>query len=210
MLIALRSIALAMALASIWVGRADAVPIEYRMWGVVTGSLGAENFYDAGLTFSLQGDTDAAFAWTNAYSNGWESFVRPGAITGSTVTIEGLGTALTGAMMVIANPNDFCRCIGLARWTTGGPSVMDLRQTEFTLANPYDLRSSTGIISGQPVWWPGNYVNTSRGELRISYGSDVHFQATLVPVPSAALMLGPVLALLPALRRRGAGEERSP
>jgi len=204
---ALRSAALIVVLVSLHVGSAQAVPIEYRMWGTVTGSLGTENFYDAELSFSLHGDTDAAVAWSNPYSNGWQSFVRPGAITGSTVTIEGLGTALTGAVIVLSNPNDFCRCVGVSRWTTGAPSVMDLRQTEFDLANPYDLRTSTGVISGQPVWWPGNYIATSRGELRIASGSDVYFQATLapVPVPSAAWLLGPALALMAGLRRRTAG-----
>ena len=203
----LRAAALCLALSLAGLSPARAAPITYEFWGTVSGQLGDNYFYDRAIYFELYSDTDSAQTFTNSSTNGYTNFVRPGSLSGSAVTIEGFGKAnLQLFMLVIANPNDYCRCVGVRPSSSTGGDIFDVFQTPFNLANPYDLKSSTALVTGTVVVFPGLItVNTSLGALRLDSGYGGSFKATVVPVPAAAGMFGAGLAVLAALRRRRAG-----
>ena len=119
------------------------------------------------------------------------------------MTIDGIGKAnLQALMRMIANPNDYCQCIALRVGGSTTGDIFDLFQTPFNLANPYDLTSSTELITGTVVVFPAAAVNTSLGVLQFSSGYDGTFKATVVPTPAAAGLFGATLALLATVRRQ--------
>jgi len=205
----LRTLPLALLLAMAWSAPARAVPITYEFWATVSGQIGTTSFVDRGIYFEIYSDTDLAGTFSNSFTNGYNNYVQPGSLSGTAVTIDGIGKAnLQLFMLMIANPNDYCRCVGLRPSSSTGGDIFDLFFTPFTLANPYDLKTSTGLITGTVVTFPAQItVNTSLGAMRLDSGYGGSFRATVVPLPGAAGLFGAALVVLGGLRRgrRAAG-----
>lgn len=103
---------LSLLLALAWSAPALAVPIKYEFWGTASGEIGAEIFIQRAVYFEIYGDTDYAATFANSSTNGYINFIQPGSISGSAVTIDGIGKAnLQLLMRMIANPNDYCQCV---------------------------------------------------------------------------------------------------
>ena len=198
-----RSVALTLFVSFCWSSNARAVPIVYEFWATASGQIGATNFVNEGIYFEIYGDTDNAGTFSNPNTNGYTNFIRPGSLSGSAVTIEGIGKAnLQLFMLMIANPNDYCQCIGIRPQSSTAGDLFDLFQTPFNLANPYDLKTATPLITGRVVTFPAQItVNTSLGAMRLDSGYGGSFRATVIPVPGAAGLFGAALALLAGLRR---------
>jgi hypothetical protein len=198
----LRTVPLALLLAMAWAAPARATPIKYEFWATLSGQIGTTSFFDRSSYFEIYGDTDNAGTFSNANTNGYLNYIRPGSLSGTAVTIDGIGKAnLQLFMLMIANPNDYCQCVGLRPSSSTGGDILDLFQTPFTLANPYDLKTSTELITGRVVTFPIQItVNTSLGALRLDSGYGGSFRATVVPLPAAAGLFGAALLVLAGLR----------
>lgn len=199
----LRAATLSLLLALAWSAPAQAIPIMYEFWGTATGQVGTSIFIQQSVYFELYGDTDYAATFSNLSTNGYNNFILPGPISGSAVTIDGIGKAsLELFMLMIANPNDYCQCVGVRPTSSTTGDLFDLFQTPFNLANPYDLKSSTGFITGTVVVFPSTTVSTSLGALRFTSGYGGGFKATVVPVPAAGGLFGAALVVLATVRRQ--------
>lgn len=198
-----RMAALSLLLALAWSAPARAVPIKYEFWGTATGQIGTASFSERAVYFEIYGDTEYASTFGGVNTNGYINYIQPGSVSGSAVTIDGIGNATLQAFMrVIANPNDYCQCLGLKPGGSTQGDLFDLFQTPFNLSNPYDLTSSTGLITGTLMVFSTTTVNTSLGALRFYSGHDGSFKATVVPLPATSGFFGAALSALATVRRR--------
>jgi hypothetical protein len=195
-----RMAALSLLIALAWSAPALAAPIKYEFWGTATGEIGATSFFQRAVYFEIYGDTDYASTFGGVNTNGYINYIQPGS---AAVTIDGIGTAsLQAFMRVLANPNDYCQCLALKPGGSTQGDLFDLFQTPFNLSNPYDLTSSTGLITGTVRVFSTTTVNTSLGALRFNSAYDGSFKATVVPLPATVGLFGTALSALATVRRR--------
>jgi len=207
----LKRLGAALAIALLAAQPSRATPIEFHFWGTVSGSIGTTVFENTAISIVVYADTGGSIPWSNSTTFGWQNFSPSGIVSGSFVTLDNIGTAIinpTSGLMIVANPNAYCECIGLGPRVIGGAEVFNLRQTPFTLNNPYDLTTGTGLVSGTIFPVPSNALRTTLGDLRITSGFNGQFQAVLVPLPASAWFLGGALGVILGARQRRRGRGR--
>lgn len=159
-----------------------AIPITYSFSAVgVNGTLGAQAFSGATISFNLSGDTDNVIP----ASPGSPSFntARNYSLTG-TFSIDGIASG------------DILNTLGVYK----SNSIVGMRAvpgSDFLYlfsSQPYDLTSDIGPITGNG-FRQNNFLNTDFGQLRLSNAGTATFSAgqpqdpTQVPEPASLLLV---------------------
>jgi PEP-CTERM motif len=181
---------------------AHASPVKYTLSGTMSGSLGADTFTDAVVTFTFLGDTsgiDSSNAFLGVYTN------TDGT---STVSIAGLGTAsfTSSTFGVESSALGFN---GSAGFTDSGFNIgmLDPNLAAYDLSAPF---TDTGFfVDGSFLSLSGPEA-TSLGDLNITDGDFQNPTTTFtasalssVPEPSSFMLLGTgLVGLIGAARRR--------
>jgi len=189
----------------LFVSAAAAAPITYTLTGTMTGSLGGTGFSSAAFEISVMADTDSIWVW-NGSESGWpiyENVSNPG---DSSIYIDGIGSTVFAQPLLLfsrfGDPYTNIEHILILN-ALDSYGVAPFVATNDALAG-YDLANSisaswTGIEGA--VGATGVPLQTSAGELSISFSDTQSFSATLVPVPAAAWLFGSTLGLLGWARR---------
>jgi len=169
-------------------GAAQAAPLRYTIDGTASLSLAGATYDDAEFTIVMIGD--------------------PAGLVGTELPLSSATFDITGvASTTFLNPTR------LGLFSDGNRNIIYFSRNEpfdlgdmfdFSLAGPVDLGQPFGPVNGEGVFGLNQFVNvaTSLGALTVFSSSDVQFQATVVPLPLPALLLGSALALTARYGRR--------
>ena len=183
-------IATVVLLAAIGVRAASAASILYTESAISDGSLGGQAFTGATVIMTFAGDT------TNVINSAPFFFNRVGSLM---VNVSGVGTAtFTDAVQVVDNQSGTLAGFGD---NTIDAFILGTVDPAFL---SYDLQSTSGPISNNPVVNQGAAFATDQGDLILTNVSNSTFTATFsgaTPEPSTFAMLG-IAALVAAAGRR--------
>lgn len=171
-------------------GSAQAAALRYTIAGTADLKLADTSFDDTDFTIVMIGD--------------------PATLDGNILPLSSASFVIAGiAETVFINPTR------LGLFSNGTLNLIFFSRNEpaditdmfdFSLSAPVDLSQPFGPLNGEGVFGLNQFVNvaTSLGALTVFSSSNVQFQATVVPLPLPALLLGSALALAARYSRRDA------
>lgn len=184
-------------------GASLANPITYTFQSIATGDIGGQEFTEAPLTITLNGDT--ANVRNDTY--GPTTYFHPAAGGVATFSIEGgpSGT-FSDKTTVFDNQTAFGGGVGFTAVNPAGfNDIIQMHDDDLgsTFFSTYDLKSNTSVFGPAVNPSVSDFVgvHTSAGILDVSWMAENTFQATPEPASMAALGFG-AIALIRRRRSR--------